>query len=129
MINLNRDMTHFAQELYKLLSGLHSESFLSTNTKRTVVYPYLTYTFSSEELEPPQEGFYLDLDLFDYGSSYGNLMQLEGLLKSNLARHRFFTDKAHFRFTFNRAGEVRTADENIKRRNMQFYIKIDWRDV
>lgn len=123
------DLSHFTKEIYKLLTSIHEESYLEVNQAETVKYPYLTYTYSAEALEYGSEGFYLDIDLFERSTSYSRLTALENSLKNGLDRHLSLTDTALFRFKFNGSTPIPTQDNDLKRRNLRFYIKIDWRDL
>lgn len=123
------DLTHFSKEIYKLLTSIHAESHQEVNQAEEVVYPYLTYTYSSEAIEFGSEGFYLDIDLFERSTSYGRLTALENSLKNELDRRLMLTDTALFRFKFNGSTQIPTQDNDLKRRNVRFYIKIDWRDI
>ncbi len=123
------DLTHFSKEIYKLLTSIHADSHQEVNQAEEVVYPYLTYTYSSEAIEFGSEGFYLDIDLFMRGSSFSPLTALENKLKNSLDRHLVMTDVALFRFRFNGSTPIPTQDNDLKRRNIRFYIKTDWRDI
>lgn len=123
---MERDLIHFAHTLYSVLTGIHAESHEEKNRRKTVVYPYLTYTFNAERLQPPQDGFYLDLDLFDNTSDKTNIFQLETMIINGLDKLRFHSEGVHFRFTYNRSVNQRTGLDTLSRRSMQFYIKTDW---
>lgn len=121
------DLVHFAQEIYQKLTNVHPESYLGVNPSESIVYPYLTYSFDAEALDEASEGFYLDLDIFDRNASYGRIFGVESALKNNLDKQRFITDESLFRFKYSGATEVPTMDNTLKRRNVRFYVKIDWR--
>lgn len=118
---------HFAQKIYQQLTGIHEESYLGVNTSETIVYPYLTYTFDAEAIGPSSEGFYLDIDAFDRNASYGGILTVETLLKKGLDKEKLLTEEALFRFKYTGSTEVSTMDNDLKRRNVRFYVKIDWR--
>lgn len=121
-------MIEFLKELTSQFKRVTSESFHENNQKKEVIYPYLTYDFDSEALERNQDGFYIDVDIFDNNSSYMNIFQLEDELKKHFKDNRKLTDKLFIRFNFLRSMKVPTNDDKIKRRNLQFYCKVDWRD-
>lgn len=121
------DLVHFAQKIYQQLIGIHEESYLGVNPRESIVYPYLTYTYDAEALTPSSEGFYLDLDLFDRNASYGGILTVESSLKNGLDKEKLLTEEALFRFKYIGSTEVPTMDNELKRRNVRFYVKIDWR--
>ena len=121
------DLVHFAQEIYQQLTGIHEESYLGVNPSESIVYPYLTYTYDAEALAPSSEGFYLDLDLFDRSVSYRGILTIETLLKKGLDKEKLLTEEALFRFKYTGSTDVPTMDNDLKRRNIRFYVKIDWR--
>ncbi len=109
----------------RLVTG---EAYHDRNTQATVVYPYLTFDLSSESIERNMEGFYLDVDIFDNSSSYTGVFTLETALKDHFKDNRKLTDELYIRFNFLRSTSVPTGDEIIKRRNLQFYVRTDWRN-
>jgi len=121
-------LIEFVQELTSQFRQVTTESFHDRNTKKHVIYPYLTYDFDSEAIERNVDGFYIDVDLFDENSSYTNLFQLESDLKMHFKDNMKLTDDLFIRFNFLRSNNIPTGDEIIKRRNLQFYCKVDWRN-
>lgn len=120
-------MIEFVKELISQFRLVTSESFHEKNRKKKVVYPYLTFDFDSEAIERNVDGFYIDVDIFDNNSSYMNVFQLENDLKAHFKDNKKLTDDLYIRFNFLRSMKVPTGDDNIKRRNLQFYCKVDWR--
>lgn len=120
-------MIEFIKELTSQFREVTSESFHEKNRKKKVVYPYLTFDFDSEAIERNVDGFYIDVDIFDNNSSYMNVLQLENDLKAHFKDNKKLTDDLYIRFNFLRSMKVPTGDDNIKRRNLQFYCKVDWR--
>ena len=116
------------RELTTQFRVVTAESFHDRNRKTTVVYPYLTYDFDLESLERNVDGFYIDVDIFDNQASYTRLFELEDALKAHFKDNRQLTDEIFMRFNFLRSNKIPTGDDIIKRRNMQFYCKIDWRN-
>ena len=117
-------MTTLTAELRKVLA----ESYHEKNTKTTVDYPYLTFDFDSEAIERNVDGFYIDVDIFDNNSSYMRVFELEEALKEHFKDNRLLTDEVFVRFNFLRSNKIPTGDDLIKRRNLQFYCKVDWRN-
>lgn len=120
MIDLLKELT--AQ--FRLVT---SESFHEKNRKATVSYPYLTFDFDSEAIERNVDGFYIDVDIFDNYASYVRVFELEEALKAQFKDNRQLTKDVFLRFNFLRSNKVPTGDDLIKRRNLQFYCKVDWR--
>ena len=116
-------MTTLTAELRKVLA----ESYHENNTKTTVNYPYLTYDIDSESIERNIDGFYLDVDIFDAHSSYSNIFDIEDRLRDHLKDNKLMTEGLYIRFNFLRSNKIPTGDDLIKRRNLQFYCKVDWR--
>lgn len=117
-------MTILTAEFRKVLA----ESYHEKNTKTTVDYPYLTFDFDSEAIERNVDGFYIDVDIFDNNSSYMRVFELEEALKEHFKDNRLLTDEVFVRFNFLRSNKIPTGDDLIKRRNLQFYCKVDWRN-
>ncbi|MBN6206301.1 hypothetical protein JYK21_07540 [Ralstonia pickettii] len=121
-------MIPFVQELYKQFTDVHQESYHNQNTANVVTYPYLTYDFDSEELEKNVDGFYIDVDIFDTSGSFTNIFELEGKLKDHFKDKVILTDDNLLRFNFLRSTGVPTGDKLLRRRNIQIYCKVDWRN-
>lgn len=120
-------MIVFLKELTKILQGIHAESYFERNTKKKVVYPYATFNFDAESIRRNQDGFYLDIDIFDNGDSFMSLFELEDKLKDGLIFNRDLTEKLFLVFSFQGSNKVPTGDESLKRRNVRFYVAVDWR--
>ena len=119
-------------ELYKLLyaefKAILDESYNEVNTALKVKYPYLTYSATdSESLDRRQEGYNVDVDIFDNNSSYANILTVEQALKDHFDDYVLLKDEFLVRVEYLRSNKIPTGDDNIKRRNLQFYFKIDWR--
>ena len=120
-------MIEFLQELTKQFRLVVPESYHERNRKETVLYPYVTFDFDSEALEKNTEGFYIDVDIFDNQASYTDIFQIEDALKNHFKDNRQLTDDIYLRFRFLRSTKIPIGDDLIKRRNLQFYCKTDWR--
>ncbi|SFB90768.1 hypothetical protein SAMN04488102_101362 [Alkalibacterium subtropicum] len=120
-------MIEFVKELTSQFRAVVPESYHDRNRKETVLYPYVTFDFDSESIERNVEGFYIDVDIFDNNSSYTDVFQVEEALKVHFKDNRKLTDDLFIRFNFLRSNKIPTGDDLIKRRNMQFYCKTDWR--
>lgn len=121
-------MIPFLQELNKQFANVHTESYHNQNTADKVIYPYLTYDFDSEALETNVEGFYIDVDIFDDSGSFTRVFELEGKLKDYFNQKVILTEDNLLRFNFLRSTSVPTGDKLLRRRNIQIYCKVDWRN-
>lgn len=121
-------MIDFLKELTAQFRLVTSESFHEMNRKTTVTYPYLTFDFDSEAIERNVDGFYIDVDIFDNNASYMRVFELEDALKAHFKDNCKLTDELFIRFNFLRSNKIPTGDDVIKRRNLQFYCKVDWRN-
>ncbi len=122
-------MESLLRELIKQFRIVEENSYHVTNSSKNIDYPYLTFTLSEESLSRHTSGFYIDCKLFDSNTSIIDLLRLEGDLKAHFHALRFFTDDMYLRFEFLRSNDFDTKDELIKRRNIQIYVKIDWRNI
>lgn len=120
-------MEEFLKELTKILQSIHSEMFFETNKRKEIIYPYGTFGFDSEPIRRNQDGFYIDIDIFDRSDSYLSLINLEDALKDQLMYKRFLTESLNLVFSFIGSTKVPTGDEQLKRRNVRFYVAVDWR--
>ena len=120
-------MEHLATLIYQTLQNVYGRVFLGYNPSTVLEYPYVTYTLDAEALAPSSEGFYLDMDIFDRNASYAQIFAVEGDFKEQLDNYRFMTDQALFRFRYSGSTNIDTMDNELKRRNVRFYVKIDWR--
>lgn len=120
-------MLEFLKELTAQFRTVVPESYHERNRKETVLYPYVTFDFDRESLERNVDGFYIDVDIFDNNSSYVDIFQIEEALTAHFKDNKKLTDDLFIRFNFLRSNKIPTGDDQIKRRNMQFYCKTDWR--
>lgn len=121
-------MIEFMKELNKQFRLVTPESFHEKNRKKKVVYPYLTYDFDIESLERNVDGFYIDVDVFDYGESYMDLLELELAVRKHFSWKREMKEGFFYRFEFLRSNRIPTGEDLLKRRQIQLYCKIDWRN-
>lgn len=120
-------MEELIKELVKILQGIHAETFLAINPRKTIIYPYATFDFDSEPLSRNRDGFYLDIDIFDKSDSFLNLLTLEEQLKTALSFKRVLTPELNLIFQFLGSNRVPTGEVQLKRRNVRFYVAVDWR--
>lgn len=120
-------MDKLLRELATILQGIHSQTFLERNTSKVVSYPYATYNFDSEALRRNQDGFYIDIDVFDRADTTAPVLLLEDKFKDSLLFKRHLTDDLFLVFSFQGSNKVPTGDDQLKRRNIRFYVTVDWR--
>lgn len=121
-------MIPFLQELNKEFKKVSPESYLEYNTSPKVIYPYITYTFNSEDLEQ-QEGFYIDVDIFDNcGANTLNLETLTHSLKKHFKNNDILTEDVLLQFEYQTGRNIPTGSSTLRRRYVQLYCKVDWRE-
>lgn len=120
-------MIEFLKQITAILRAIYPETYHEKNRKEEVVYPYAVFDLDSENIERNQEGFYVDIDIFDFDASYTDIFQIEEDFKDGLIFKREISPDFNFIFSFLGSNKVPTADENIKRRTLRFYVKVDWR--
>lgn len=120
-------MIKFLGRLNEEFLKVSSQSYFMTNTSKKITYPYLTYEVSDENIELNVDGFYIDVDIFNKGTSYVDIFTLENKLKAHFKDLDILTDDFLLRFSYTRANTIRTGDDLLLRRNIQMYCKIDWR--
>lgn len=120
-------MDKLLKELATILQGIHSQTYLERNTSKVVTYPYATYNFDSEALRRNQDGFYIDIDVFDRAGTTAPVLLLEDKFKDGLLFKRHLTDDLFLVFSFQGSSKVPTGDDQLKRRNIRFYVTVDWR--
>lgn len=121
-------MIPFLIELNKEFRQICKESYLEVNSSEKVIYPYLTFSYSSEQLENTREGFYIDVDIFDNcGADTLRLEQLTEDIRKHFVKARILTDEVLLQFKVGSRKMIPTLNEQIKRRNIQLYCKVDWR--
>lgn len=121
-------MEKILQHITNKLRGIHSESYYQMNPKKTIVYPYLTFETTFEELERNREGATLEIDIFGNGTSPLSVVQLEEKIKDALKYCRELTDDHLFIYQFQNSLTIPTLVPDLHRRNLTFYIKIDERN-
>ncbi|RXM53943.1 hypothetical protein DP134_13945 [Clostridium tetani] len=122
-------MIPFLVQLTQEFRKVCKESYLELNTSDEVKYPYLTFSYSSEQLENTREGFYIDVDIFDNcGADTLRLEQLTEDVKKHFLKSRILTDEVLLQFKAVSRRMVPTVNKQIKRRWIQLYCKVDWRE-
>ena len=121
-------------EVINYLTGLFStivpETHYTRNNKKTVVYPYQTFTLTGEPIRFQGQGFYIDIDLFDNSKSdVGIEKALSAMVEAFNGQEPFnqLTDSFLIQISYNSDDFVPTGSDTLKRRNLRLYAKFDWR--
>lgn len=121
-------MVPFLVQLTQEFRKVCNESYLEINSANEVKYPYLTFSYSSEQLENTREGFYIDVDIFDNcGADTLRLEQLTDDIRQHFLKSRILTDKVLLQFKVSNRRMIPTTNKQLKRRWIQIYCKTDWR--
>lgn len=121
-------MIELLQKLLKMFKEVSDESYLEINTSEEINYPYVTYSLDIDNIDRNTDGFYLDIDIFDNNSSYTKIFELESLLREQFDFSQWFTDGIFFRSYFKSSTHIPTLSSSLKRRHLQIYCKVDWRN-
>lgn len=126
-------MIELLKYITETLQGIHPDTYYDYNLADNVSYPYITFDVDTESVERHRDVVTLDLDIFDYstadtGPGYEKIFTLESELKDALSWRRDLTDDINAMWSFIRSTNVPTSDKSLTRRNLQFQIKIDWRN-
>ncbi len=122
-------MIDFLKLIESEFKSICNKSYLQVNASNKIVYPYVTYDFDSESIEYGMDGFYIDIDIFDRGKSLAPIMQLEEQFKKHFLMFRELSPELFVRFEFLRSIKVPTGEKSLRRRNLQFYCRVDWRKI
>ena len=121
-------------EVINYLTGFFStivpETHYTRNNKKTVVYPYQTFTLTGEPIRFQGQGFYIDIDLFDNSKSdVGIEKALSAMVEAFNGQEPFnqLTDSFLIQISYNSDDFVPTGSDTLKRRNLRLYAKFDWR--
>ncbi len=125
MVNISSLLTTIMEKMREVNSEVYYD--VNPRENREIIYPYATITTSLSRLNPNQDGFNLDIMIFDRPQSLKNLIDFETNLINHLEKLRLFKDDYFLQFRYLRSNSVPAADSKLKRRNLQFYVKTDWR--
>lgn len=122
-------MKEVIKTILQELKKVHAESYYLKNTKPTVRYPYLVFSTSLTNIDRHADGCYLDIDIF---CNMGlNQVEIETLAEAVKVHFRHFDkmlNSCYMRTQFQSLQIVPTNADDLQRRNLRFYIKIDWRN-
>jgi hypothetical protein len=115
------------ERIVEILREVTPEVYYELNTSPIVRYPYAVFNIDMESIERNQEGATLEIDLFDNSGTKENLLDLETELRRRLEYYRDLSESLNLTFSFQTSLSVPTLVKDLTRRNITFYIKIDWR--
>ena len=121
MILLIKALTEQFKEILK-------ESHYLNNNSVEVRNPYLTFSISGEPLRFKQDGFYIDVDVFD--NQAPNDVRIETVVqnvKEHFENKHVLTEQFLLQFEFRISNHIPTGSDTLQRRNLQLYVKVDWR--
>lgn len=122
-------MNNLLAEITQQLRAICPESYYERNRKTTVIYPYLTFDVDGDNLEVYRDGFYLDIDIFDINTSFKSIFEIEDKLRIHFRQLAILTDDFLLQFKVGSSNKIPTESDNLKRRNLQLYVKVDWRNI
>lgn len=117
------------KDIHSIMASKFENIHYQINQDKIVSYPYITYELTFEKANAVTDGVYIDLQIFDYGPSYGNIYAAEKLLRDHLEHLVTETANGFYSFVFLRSNSIKTGDEAIKRLDMQFYVYINPFDI
>ena len=117
------------KEILRKLKETHFESYYLMNSKKTVAYPYLVFSTNLANIDRQADGCYLDVDIFDNkGFNQSKIETLAQTVKRQLEHYDIMLDDCYMRTQFQSLQNIPTNSDTLQRRNLRFYIKIDWRN-
>lgn len=117
--------------LRELLSGIVPETHYLKNKKKTVIYPYQTFSLTGEPTRFTGQGFYIDVDIFDNNATSDVPIEkaLSAMVEKFNQAEPFYemTEKFLIQIEYRNDNPIPTGSDTLKRRTIQLYAKIDWR--
>lgn len=122
-------MKEVIKTILQELKKVHAESYYLKNTKPTVRYPYLVFSTSLTNIDRHADGCYLDIDIFcNKGLDQVEIETLVEAVKVHFRHFDKMLNSCYMRTQFQSMQIVPTNADDLQRRNLRFYIKIDWRN-
>ena len=121
-------MKEVIKTILKELKTVHPESYYIKNSAKTVKYPYVVFSTSLTNIDDFADGCYLDVDVFCNNGL--DQVQIETLSESIKMHFRHFDkmlEDCYMRTQFQSMQAVPTNLDDLQRRNLRFFIKLDWR--
>lgn len=106
-----------------------TESYFRKNTSLELVYPYLVFSYDSDNISKNADGAYLDMTIFDnQGSNDERIETNLAEIKQALRNYSEMLESCYIRARFEGANITDTGSDTLQRRDVRFYLKIDWRN-
>lgn len=116
--------------LRELFSTMVPETHYLKNKRKTVVYPYQTFSLTGEPIRFRGQGFYIDIDLFDNNTGDVAIEKALSAMVEAFSGHEPFyqmTDNFLVQIQYDTDNPVPTGSDTLQRRNLRLYAKFDWR--
>lgn len=77
------------QELEEATKGLGVEVHYLKNLNQEVAYPYLTFTYYTQQLQPHSDDYMIQIHLYDKGDSVERIEQITSTIRRHFDRDGF----------------------------------------
>lgn len=122
-------MKSVIKTILKELKKLHAESYYLMNSSKAVSYPYLVFSTSLTNIDRNADGCYLDIDILDNkGFDQSEIETIAQTVKRYFEHFDIMLEDCYMRTQFQGQTNIPTGSDTLQRRNLRFYIKIDWRN-
>lgn len=106
-----------------------AESYFRKNTNHELVYPYLVFSYDSDNISKNVDGAYLDVTIFDNQGGNDERIEIKTAeLKQALRNYSEMLESCYIRARFEGVNMTDTGLDMLQRRDVRFYLKIDWRN-
>lgn len=106
-----------------------AESYFRKNTSQQITYPYLVFSYDSDNRDKYADGAYLDVTIFDNQGSNDERIEIKTAeLKQALRNYSEMLDSCYIRARFEGGNMTDTGSDMLQRRDVRFYLVIDWRN-
>lgn len=121
-------MKQVIKTILKELKSVHVESYYMKNSAKKISYPYVVFSTSLTNIDRYADGCYLDVDVFcNKGLDQVEIETLSESIKMHFRHFDQMLEDCYIRTQFQSMQTVPTNLDDLQRRNLRFYIKIDWR--
>lgn len=103
------------------------ETYYMTNDNPSITYPYAIFTYDGDARTWNQDGFYIDVDIFDnLGQNQERIEEKTSQLKQHLEHKSELLGSCLVRYRYNGSSTISTNSDTLQRRNLRFYLTVDW---
>jgi len=119
-------MEELFAKITEILRKVCPESYYSMNPRPSneIVYPYLTFDYTSRPGDRNQELATLEIDVFCKSKSAKEALILEDKLKDALIFYRDLSEDLLLVFSYEYAQTIDTQVDNLHRRNITFGLGV-----